>query len=185
MKKKAFYFLTLLAGIVTISCEQGPSLQQYFVEKIDDPSFLIVNLPIKIDSLFKDNITAQEQKAVANVGKLNLLFYKKSDDQTEKYKTEVDRVKKILSAKRYQHLMDFKAFDKAQGNFLFEGETDSIDEGIVFVSADEMGFGVLRILGDQINPAALLTLSKKIDSDQLEGQIKNSLGSLGNFLETQ
>ncbi|CAI8351694.1 MAG: Uncharacterised protein [uncultured Bacteroidota bacterium] len=37
MKKKAFYFLTLLAGIVTISCEQGPSLQQYFVEKMDDP----------------------------------------------------------------------------------------------------------------------------------------------------
>ena len=74
MKKKAFYFLTLLAGIVTISCEQGPSLQQYCVEKMDDPSFLIVNLPIKIDSLFKDNITAQEQKAIANVGKLNLLF---------------------------------------------------------------------------------------------------------------
>jgi len=80
--------------------------------------------------------------------------------------------------------MDFKAFDKAQGNFLFEGETNSIDEGIVFLSVDEMGFGLLRILGDQINPAALLTLNKKIDSDQLEGQIKNSIGSLGYLLET-
>ena len=80
--------------------------------------------------------------------------------------------------------MDFKAFDKAQGNFLFEGETNSIDVGIVFLSVDEMGFGLLRILGDQINPAALLTLNKKIDSDQLEGQIKNSIGSLGYLLET-
>ena len=135
--------------------------------------------------MFKDNISVQEQKAIASVGKLNLLFYKKSDDQTEKYNTEVDRVKKILSAKRYQHLMDFKAFDKVQGKFLFEGETDKIEEGIVFVSAEEIGFGVLRILGDQINPASLLTLSKKIDSNQLESQIKNSLSSLGNFSETQ
>ena len=185
MKKKALYFLTLLAGIVNISCKQGPSLQQYFVEKMDDPSFLIVNLPINTDSLFNDNISAQEQKAITSVDKLNLLFYKKSDDQTEKYKTEVDRVKKILSAKRYQHLMDFKVFDKAQGKFLFEGEMDKIEEGIVFVSADEMVFGVLRILGDKINPASLLTLSKKINSIQLKSQIKNSLGSLGNFSETQ
>lgn len=56
--------------------------------------------------------------------------------------------------------MEFKAFDKGQGKFLFEGETDRIEEGIVFVSANEMGFGVLRILGDQINPTSLLTLSK-------------------------
>jgi len=185
MKKKALYFLTLLVGIVTISCKQRPSLQQYFVEKMDDPSFLIVNLPINTDSLFNDNISAQEQKAITSVDKLNLLFYKKSDDQTEKYKTEVDRVKKILSAKRYQHLMDFKVFDKAQGKFLFEGEMEKIEEGIVFVSADEMVFGVLRILGDKINPASLLTLSKKINSIQLKSQIKNSLGSLGNFSETQ
>jgi len=57
--------------------------------------------------------------------------------------------------------MDFKAFDKAQGNFLFEGQTDRIEEGIVFVRSDALGFGVLRILGDQINPASLLSLSKK------------------------
>jgi len=37
MKKKALYFLTLLAGIVNISCKQGPSLQQYFVEKNGRP----------------------------------------------------------------------------------------------------------------------------------------------------
>lgn len=53
--------------------------------------------------------------------------------------------------------MDFKAFDKAQGNFLFEGETDNIEEGIVFVDAENIGFGVLRILGDGINPNVLLS----------------------------
>ena len=81
--------------------------------------------------------------------------------------------------------MDFKDFDKAQGNLLFEGKTDQIEEGIVFVDASEMGFGVLRILGDQINPAALLSLSKKIDHKQFENQIKSSVGSLGNFFDSE
>jgi len=81
--------------------------------------------------------------------------------------------------------MDFKAFDKAQGNFLFEGQTDRIEEGIVFVRSDALGFGVLRILGDQINPASLLSLSKKLDTDQVENQLKNSVGLLNDFIEAK
>jgi hypothetical protein len=185
MKKKVLYLLTMLTGSLMISCEQGPSLQQYFVEKMEDPSFLIVNLPIQLDSIFQKDITAKDRELISSIGKLNLLFYKKDKNHPEKYKTEVGKVKAILSEDRYQHLMDFKAFDKAQGNLLFEGKTDQIEEGIVFVDASEMGFGVLRILGDQINPAALLSLSKKIDPEQFENQIKSSVGSLGNFFDSE
>lgn len=187
MKKKALYLLILIIGITTFSCEQGPSLQQYFVEKMYDPSFLIVNLPIQIDSLFQDDITEKERNVIAGVGKLNLLFYKINRDQPDKYSSELDQVKTILSAKRYQHLIDFKAFDNAQGNFLFEGKTDRIKEGIVFLNAKNLGFGVLRILGDEINPAGLLSLSKKININQFESQIKSSIGTLplGDFIESQ
>jgi hypothetical protein len=51
---------------------------------------------------------------------------------------------------------------------LFEGATDKIEEGIVFLSATDKGFGVLRILGSEINPAILMGLIKKVDPDQLE-----------------
>ena len=77
MKKRALILITLIIGIVTNSCEQAPSLQQYFVEKMDDSSFLIVNLPIQIDSLFQEDTTDSEREVIANIGKLNLLFYKK------------------------------------------------------------------------------------------------------------
>jgi hypothetical protein len=40
MKKKALYFLILQERIETISREQGPSLQQYFVEKRMTSRFL-------------------------------------------------------------------------------------------------------------------------------------------------
>ena len=62
MKKRAAILMTLLIGIIVNSCEQAPSLQQYFVEKMDDSSFLIVNLPIQIDSYFKKKLLIQKGK---------------------------------------------------------------------------------------------------------------------------
>jgi hypothetical protein len=76
--------------------------------------------------------------------------------------------------------MDFKAFDKGQGKLLFEGETDRIEEGIVFVNAKKMGFGVLRILGTNINPIVLSRLVKKVDPKKLEEELKSTVGNLGN-----
>ena len=184
MKKKALYFITMLAGLLFISCGQGPSLQQYFVEKMDDSAFLIVNIPLNLDSLFlKKDISEEDRRVISSVGKLNLLFYRMKKDQLEQYKEEVGKLKKILAENRYQHLMDFKAFDRAQGNLLLEGTESNIDEGIVFVESENFGFGVLRILGDDINPAALMRLGKKVDPNQLEKQVKNSIGSMGAIFE--
>ena len=81
--------------------------------------------------------------------------------------------------------MDFRAFDHAQGNLLIEGATDQINEGIVFIEAEQFGFGVLRILGSQINPGALLSLSNKIDPNQLEKRLKSTMGTLGILQPTQ
>ena len=184
MKKKALYLMTMLAGIIFMSCEQSPSLQKYFVEKMDDSSFLIVNLPINIDSLFQKDISTEDRLVAASIKKLNLLFYRINKSKKIEYKEEVNRLKSILASKRYQHLMDFKAFDKASGNLLFEGEENQIEEGIVFVNAEEFGFGVLRILGDEINPSALMKLSKKVDPKQLEKQLKASVGALGDIYKS-
>ena len=81
--------------------------------------------------------------------------------------------------------MDFKAFDKGQGKLLLEGATDKIEEGIVFLSATDKGFGVFRILGSEINPAILKGLIKKVDPDQLEEQLKSSTASLGSIFEKE
>ena len=106
MKKKALYLMTMLAGIIFMSCEQGPSLQKYFVEKMDDSSFLIVNLPINIDSLFQKDISTEDRLVAASIKKLNLLFYRINKSKKIEYKEEVNRLKSILASKRYQHLMD-------------------------------------------------------------------------------
>ena len=182
MKKKSIFYVSLLAVVLFVNCTQGPTLQSYFVEKMDDPTFLIVNLPFKLDKLFTKDLTATEQEALASVGKLNLLFYRFRSGEETKFKNELNT---ILAHNKYQHLMDFKAFDKGQGKLLFEGATDKIEEGIVFLSATDKGFGVLRILGSEINPAILMGLIKKVDPDQLEEQLKSSTASLGSIFEKE
>ena len=42
----------------------------------------------------------------------------------------------------------------------------------------EKGFGVLRILGSDINPASLVTLVKKVDPNLFKQQLKFSFGSI-------
>lgn len=48
-----------------------------------------------------------------------------------------------------------------------------------------MGFGVLRILGSEINPAVLMGLVKKVDPTQLEEQLKSSATALEGVFENE
>jgi hypothetical protein len=172
-------WISLVVGTLFVSCGKSPSLQSYYVEKMDDASFFIINLPIQLDSLFANNLTAKEQSALESIDKLNLLFHRSKEGQEEKYKNELSKVTTILAQDKYQHLMDFKAFDKAQGSIMFEGSSDQIEEGIVFVNSTKMGFGVLRIIGSDMEPAVIMTLVKKVNPDQM----KKQLGSTAEILK--
>tara|TARA_B110000285_G_scaffold233054_1_gene305736 strand:+ start:2907 stop:3374 length:468 start_codon:yes stop_codon:yes gene_type:complete len=145
---------------------------------MEDASFLIINLPFQLESLFDQDLSEQEQMIVSSIEKLNLLLYLPKEKQKEKYEKELVTISQILTQKRYQHLMDFRAFEKAEGSLLFEGSTDAVEEGIVFLKIGKKGFSVLRILGSDINPASLMNLVKKVDLKLLKKQLKYSIGSI-------
>jgi hypothetical protein len=71
MKKKFLLVYLLLPVLLFITCDKQPSLQSYFVEKLEDPSFLIVNIPFQLENIFSENLTQEELKAVWNIGKRN------------------------------------------------------------------------------------------------------------------
>ena len=100
---------------------------------MEDASFLIVNVPFKLESFFKQNLSEDEQLTVSSIDKLNLLLFRPKEDQIEKYQKELVVISEILDQERYQHLMNFRAFEKAEGTFLFEGTTQAIEEGIIFL----------------------------------------------------
>ena len=167
---KRSILIGLVVGMLFVSCEKTASIQSYFVSKMDDSSFFIVNLPIQLNSFFSKKLSFEEQNAVKNIDKLNLLIFLLNEGQEEKYDKELEEISAILSQKQFQILMNFKAFDNSKGSLLINGEGDLFEEVIVFFNSTKIGFGVLRIVGSDIDPGIIVALANKADPDLIKKQ---------------
>ncbi|MGY8922503.1 MAG: DUF4252 domain-containing protein, partial [Flavobacteriales bacterium] len=99
-----------------------------------------------------------------------LLFFLLNEGQEEKYDKELEEISAILSQKQFQILMDFKAFDNSKGSLLINGEGDLFEKVIVFFNSTKMGFGILRIVGSDIDPGIIVALANKADPDLIKKQ---------------
>ena len=164
---------TLMATVFLVSCSNGVSLQRYFVDNQEVKNFISQDIPLSMIEIDKSNFTEEQQEAYKSVSKLNFLGYKTSETDTETYKAELTKVKAILSDSKYNDLMEFSD----RGNKIYVkyiGDDEEADEVIVFGSAKEMGFGIVRILGNDMNPEKMITLMEAFQkADVDENQIKD------------
>ncbi|WP_452220439.1 DUF4252 domain-containing protein [Lacinutrix salivirga] len=165
--------LLVVLFTLIVSCNTEPTLQTYFVENSENKNFITGDLPKSLLSIGEAQLTEEQQKAYEAIEGLNFLIYKKDKENSTQYDEEVNKMKGILKAKKFQELMDFS---DAAGKFSVKyiGEDDNIDEFIVFGRNSELGFGVVRVLGDNMNPEQLMTLMDvmrkgDIDDSQLKG----------------
>ncbi len=172
---KIIAFVSIAA--LFISCASGPSLQKYYIDSQDDKNFISLDVPASIIKL-KDSITTEEKEALSSLKKFNILAFKKDATNEAELAIEKKKVKAILKNPKFIELMTIK--DKRMNLVLkYEGEDDRIDELIIYASSKEYGFALVRVLGDNMNPANIMKLTKnisKVDSDgfkQLEGIFKN------------
>ncbi|MGB0393031.1 MAG: hypothetical protein ACPGCK_04080, partial [Flavobacteriaceae bacterium] len=97
---------------------------------------------------------------------------------------EIKMLNGILSnGTKYLKLSDF-GYRKNKASLYYMGKERKVDEGILYLRNAEKGLAVVRILGDNMNPGALMMLANKINSsevmDALGGQIKPLFESLSN-----
>jgi len=163
----------LLTAVIFTSCGDNVSLQRYYVDNQESKNFISQDLPLSLIELDKSNFTEAQKEAYNSVNKLNFLGYKVNETDTETYLAELAKVKNILSDSKYNGLMEFS--DK--GNKIsvkYIGTDEEADEVIVFGSAKDMGFGIVRILGDDMNPDKMVTLISAFQNANIEeGQIEN------------
>lgn len=153
------------------ACEQKPTLQKYFVEKSGKKDFTTVDIAptlIKTDSI---GLTEDEQKAIKSLHKFNVLMYKAGADKQE-YAAEKDKVKGLLKDDQYEELMKFSSGGMG-ASISTLGEGENIDEFVVFLHNEQNGFGVIRVLGDDMTPNNVLTIAgliqkAGINADQLK-----------------
>ncbi len=151
---------------VLSSCNQGESLQGYYVANQETPNFVSVDIPVSFVKIDKTELSEEQLEAYESIDKLNMLGYSKTDD--EQYRAELAKVQSILKNEKYEELM--RGGNPKDGKFLVKmiGEGDAIDELIVFGSAAERGFAIVRVLGDNMDPAKIIKLGDVLSKMQTE-----------------
>ncbi|WP_299114420.1 DUF4252 domain-containing protein [uncultured Winogradskyella sp.] len=167
----------MLALVVTafVSCSNGPTLQTYYVDNELKPGFTTFDIPTSFIDVDKVELSEQQEKAYKSIDKLNVLAFKVDSKNIDVYKTELENVKTILKDPKYEELM--RGGNTTDGKFVvkFLGDVESIDELIVLGNANDKGFMVARILGDDMNANDLVSLRTIMDDVKFEDSDLNGL----------
>lgn len=175
--KKLSKLITACILILLTACSSTQSLQEYYVDSSENPNFLSFDVPASILNLEETDLTSTQKEAVESLRKLNVLAFKKSDKNMAEYELEKTKVKAILKNPKYTELMKMNTeYGKATVKYL--GEDDAIDEVIIYGNDDSKGFGVIRVLGDDMNPAHLAQLLQAIQKSDFKGEGLEKLGEL-------
>lgn len=167
--------LFVFLGLGLISCNSGTTLEEYYVDQKENPDFVSVDIPASLISPNSDRLTSEQKRVLQTVKKVNILALPlKSDNQAE-YDQETAKVKQMLSYDDFEQLMTVgKPSQRMQ--LYVKGDTDAIDEMVVFAKDDAKGFVLARLLGDDMNVGDLVKLAEtmnkngdSLDLSQFEG----------------
>jgi hypothetical protein len=161
--------MSLFIVVALTSCNYGETLQSYFVANQETPNFISIDIPVSFVSVENIELTEDQKEAYESIDKLNMLGYTLKDDNVEEYKLELTKIQALLKNEQYQEL--FRGGNSTDGKVVIKyiGDDDSIDELIIFGTANDKGFAIIRVLGDNMQPAKIITLGDvvgKMNSDE-------------------
>ncbi|MFS4456777.1 DUF4252 domain-containing protein [Maribacter sp. 2304DJ31-5] len=167
--KKVIINMLMAITLFLASCSSSQSLQEYYVNNSENPNFLSFNVPASILNLKEADLTATQKMAVKALRKLNILAFKKTAENTTDYETEKTKVKDILGKEVYTELMKMNTkYGKATIKYM--GEENAIDEVIIYGDNSDKGFAIIRVLGDDMNPAHFVQLLQAIQKSDYKGE---------------
>ena len=163
---KLFFLLTVFS-LALVSCNSEPSLQRYFVDHQEQPNFISQDLPVSMVKIDKTEFTQDQLEAYKSVRRLNFLGFNVNDTNIESYEAELTKVRSILKQEKYQDLMEFS--DKGRKILVkYIGDDEEADEVVVFGSASDMGFAVVRVLGNDMTPEKVMTLANALNTANVD-----------------
>ena len=158
----------LLLAITLQSCDNGTSLQRYYVDNQEQPNFISVDVPLSMLNLNEAELNQEQKEAYKSIQKLNMLAYKVKPDQKSDYDAELAKVQIILDDSKYEELM--RGGDSEVGKFSIKilGDEDDVQEFILFGNSDTKGFAIVRILGNDMNSNKIMTLFSALDKANID-----------------
>lgn len=171
--------LCIWAVILLAACSANQSLQEYYVDNTENPSFVSFDIPTSVLNLDAMELTNEQKTAYESLRKLNILAFKKTAENTMEYAAEKKKVNAILANDGYEELMKMNTqFGRA--TIRFKGTDDAIEEVVVFGDNKDKGFALVRVLGKGMNPAHFVQLLEAMEKSNIA---TDGLAGLGAFLK--
>jgi len=134
---------------------------------------MVADIPTSVLNINEQSLTKNQLQAYKSVEKLNFLAFKKTTKNSSTYETERTKINQILSDNSYKSLIKYGG-DKQGAIIKYLGSETTINEVIIFGSDDTKGFGIIRVLGNNMNPSQIIELvdvikKSNLDTEQLKG----------------
>jgi len=160
--------ITLCFILMVLTSCQTNSLQTYMVDHKDDEKFISLDFSLKtfIDNF--EELTEEQQALFKDIRKVNLLAFKKDESLTDIYKEKQNQLTQILNEEfNNQQLMSVN--DKGRQMKMYADNLDNkVQEIVIYANDSSKGFIVLRLLGDDLNPANFYKMMKLSDEMNFE-----------------
>mgnify|MGYP006108531893 CR=1 FL=1 len=172
MKKRTILFSLALLMLLACSCKNEKSLQSYLVDTSGKEGFYTGTLPVSSLLSPKVAVSKEVKETLRSIKKINVAFLKKTTDNSTAYEIEKKKLKSIFKeSKTFKSLMSMKA-KGMHVNVYYSGDTDAIDEVIAFGYGSEVGVGVARLLGENMNPAKIIETINSMDFEKSSASLK-------------
>lgn len=179
--KRSFNFFGAISMFVLFGCNSETSLQEYYVENQSKEDFVVFNIPSALFLGTNDELTEAEKEKLRSVEKANIIAFPITDKTEAIFEAEKIKVEHILKNEKYKLLMQFASSGNKM-QVMYTGETESIDEMIFFGASKDYGFAVARVLGDDMDPQAIVDYIRNFNSESNEGNNLDS-SQLENLME--
>ena len=155
--------LSAFICLLLLACNSKSTLESYFVDHQESAAFISLDLPITFLKIDSKEINQSQTNAIESIDKLNMLGYSIKSGQKEVYSAEVTVLKKLLQDEKYNELISFGNSKEGRVRIYYIGEGSSIDEFVVFTTSIDIGFAVIRVLGNEMNLSEIMQLGPIID----------------------
>lgn len=169
MKNLKYVSLLFLVLLLSVSCKDETSIQQFYVDSENNDDYLMIDIPTSIVSL-PDSATPEVKQAYNSIDKVNLLAFKINETNKANFQTEKTKVLKILKNPSYIELMRVNSNGR-KVIAKYVGTEDHMEEALIFVSDNNQGFALARVLGDDMKPENMIKLLNSIQNIDTESGV--------------
>jgi Domain of unknown function (DUF4252) len=159
--------LTALAALLLASCSNEPTVQKYFVQKSEEKGFVAVDIAPSIIKTDKLKLNDDEKKALDCLHHINVIFLRADGTNTQQVAKEQAEVKTILKNDEYDELIKFNGMGGG-GSINTKGEGEHLEEFVIFMHQKDNGMGVVRVTGQDMTPANVMTIAGLISKGGLD-----------------